>query len=204
MKKPNPELAAKLKKTALDMLMAHEPEQISVRDVAKECGVTTAALYYYYKDKDALFDAVKLDCLAELDAVVARKANVGKDLPSQMRAALAAFRDWAFARPRIALLLMQRLPANTEANPETLSQYYASTTMGTKLLERAVREGLSKSTNPVLAANLCIAAVWGAVEAVICNRTAPEYWGENGVAFTDAMIDACCRAVFTEEKGKKE
>jgi len=42
----------------------------------------------------------------------------------------------------------------------------------------------------MLDANLCIAALWGAIESVLLNRTIPQYWSKSGsVNFTDKMID---------------
>jgi AcrR family transcriptional regulator len=193
-------LAPSIQEKTLELLHLKEPEEISMRDIAKACGVTATSLYYYYKDREALFTEIKLGCIQELDACIAKSvaariaksAKAGKS-PSpflEIRAGFTAFRDWAFAKPRIALLVMGRLKADVREDPEKMAKYYASYTFAKASLDRAVREGLSGSTDTLLDVSLCIAALWGAIETVLLNRTIPKYWSRRGgLDFTNTMID---------------
>jgi AcrR family transcriptional regulator len=180
-----------IRQKTLELLMEKEPEEIGMRDIATSCGVTATTIYYYYADKECLFEAVKKDCMAEMDRMIVERASMLSDSIGMLRAGLAAFRDWAFANPRIALLVMNRFRPNFEATPEEMAGYYRSTFFGKELLERAVAEGIAKSDDPLLDSSLCISAMWGAIESILRFRTVPEYWDE-GVTFTDAMIEMCC------------
>jgi AcrR family transcriptional regulator len=200
MGKPETDLAPRIREKTLELLLEKEPEEISTRDIAKACGVTATSLYYYYKDREALFTEIKLDCIEKMDKTISeqaakktlKKRRSGEKTNSleEVRAGLEAFRDWAFANPRIALLVMGRFRADTQADTEKMKKYYQSTVFAKAMLDRAVQAGLSDSKNTLLDASLCIAALWGAIESVLLNRTVPQYWSKRGsIDFTNKMID---------------
>jgi AcrR family transcriptional regulator len=191
------ELAVTIQRKTLGLLMHKEPEEISMREIARECGVSATSLYYYYKDRESLFEAVKLNCLKAMDDFIAESVKPGRNAPRAMREALEAFRNWAFANPRISLLIMGRFKANTGAGKERLEQYYQSTLLGKKILDGIAAEGKARSKDTLLDTNLCIAALWGAIEQVLLNRTMPKYWNK-GMLFTNRMIDICCSAILIE------
>jgi len=200
MGRPETDLAPRIREKTLELLLEKEPEAISTRDIAKACGVTATSLYYYYRDRDALFTEIKLCCIEEMDRFIAeqaakktaafRKAGKKITIPDEIRAGLESFRDWAFANPRIALLVMGRLQADTQADPEKMKKYYQSHVVAKTMLDKAVQAGVSKSKDTLLDASLAIAALWGAIESVLLNRTTPQYWSKRGgIEFTNKMID---------------
>ncbi|MFP3091227.1 TetR/AcrR family transcriptional regulator [Treponema sp. TIM-1] len=188
MRKANPELIMAIKKKALEMLMKKEPEEITMRDIAKGCGVTATTLYYYYSDKDTLFEEVKLESIAEMNGFIQKKLEGIQEPLKAIKAALTAFRDWAFENPRMAILVMGRFKANKEVSNEQLEAYYLNNYFGKALLDAAVKVGKSKSKDTLLDSSLIIAALWGAIESVLLNRTMPEYW-DQGLLFTNKMIE---------------
>jgi len=185
---PNPELERKIRMECRELLLEKEPEEIGMRDIASKCGVSATTIYYYYADKDALFEAIKLDFLAALDARIRAGVLEGSGAREKLRAGLAAFRDWALENPRVALLVMGRLKPNLTASKDELARYYRSNDFAMDLLDAAVAEGSSNVGDTKLASALCIAALWGAIEAVLLNRTHPDYWNRK-TYFTDQMID---------------
>ncbi len=191
MRTPNPDIERSIREKALALLMEREPEEIGMREIATAVGITATTIYYYYADKERLLEAVKKDCIALAEEAILSKVREGLVLPGAIRAALSAFRDWAFENPRIALLMMNRFRPNLEAGPEEMAGYYRSTYLLRDLIARAVAEGTAASGDPLLDASLCIAAVWGAIESILRYRTLPEYW-DRGVDFTDEMIELCC------------
>lgn len=190
MRAPNPDLERSIREAGLTLLMEKEPEQITMRDIARECGVSATAIYYYYADKDALLERIKLDCLASMADYIADRVQTGtrEEGVDGLREGLTAFRDWSFENPRIAILVMGRFKANADASPEELARYYQASGYAQKLVEKAVASGRAESIDPRLDSSLAIAAVWGAVESILMKRTWPEYW-EKGIEFTDSMID---------------
>ncbi len=198
----NPETERKIKAEALRLLMAKEPEEIGMREIAEKCGVSATTIYYYYDDKSDVFEAVKLQCLAEMTLYIEKRVARGKTSANDLREGLSAFRDWCFANSRVALLVMGRFKANVSAGGELLDKYYEGNALAERLLKNASEEGLIDVTDFRLSASLCIAALWGSVEAVLLNRTFPEYW-KRGKNFTDGMIDLCLAGMGYKGEGKK-
>ena len=191
MKVPNPELEKSIRKTALSLLMDHEPEEIGMREIARACGVTPPTIYYYFADKDQLFTRVKNDCLAEMDERIASGIRGGTSARNSMQRGLEAFRDWSFKNPRVAILIMGRFKPDSVDNVEAaLGQYYSSMNLAVSLIEQAVRDGVISCSDPVLSAALCVYSLWGVIESVLSKRTFPEYWNR-GHELTDASIRMC-------------
>ena len=213
MGKPRTDLAPRIREKTLALLLEKEPEEISTRDIAKACGVTATSLYYYYKDKETLFIEVKLDCVERMvsfiSEAVAKKlkkySKEGKKVTPllELKTGFEAFRDWSFGNPRIALLVMGRLKADTQADSDKMKKYYQSTAFVKIMLDNAVGAGLIKSKDTMLDACLCIAALWGAIESVLLNRTIPQYWTQKGsIEFTDNMIDLLITSLTLKKKDK--
>jgi len=213
MVKPKTDLAPRIREKTLELLMEKEPEEITTRDIAKACGVTATSLYYYYKDRDDLFNEIKLECIEKMDTYIAGQlakkvskiTKQGKKINpiEEVRAGLEAFRDWAFANPRIALVVMGRLKADTQADPEKMEKYYQSVILAKTTLDRAVQAGLSNSKNTLLDASLCITALWGAIESVLLNRTIPQYWSKRGgLELTNKMIDLLLASLMRNNQQK--
>jgi hypothetical protein len=92
-----------------------------------------------------------------------KNSKLGKPIDpiEEVRTGLAAFRDWAFTNPRIALLVMERLKADTQNATEKMKKYYQSTVLAKTMLDRAVQAGFSNRKDTMLDASLCIAVLWG-------------------------------------------
>ncbi|MEI9931237.1 MAG: TetR/AcrR family transcriptional regulator [Rhizomicrobium sp.] len=73
-------------------------EGLSLRDIAREVGITPMAIYRHYKDKQALIDALVLDGLAEWSA---RAEALSQDNPARWFEQMGeAFLDFALQKPR--------------------------------------------------------------------------------------------------------
>ncbi|MCK9169106.1 MAG: TetR/AcrR family transcriptional regulator [Treponema sp.] len=195
MRTADPELEKMILEKTLGLLMEHEPDQIGMRDIARACGISATAIYHYYQDKTALFEAVKLDCLGGLKTFMVEKITAEQTTYDKVRASLEAFAEWCFDNPQKALLVMGRLKANTTASAEELKPYYECSELGVHLLEQAVREHTAVSDNPRLDTSVAVSALWGTVEAILLNRADPSYW-QSGKKYTDRFITMYLSVIF--------
>lgn len=191
MREPNPELAERIKGECLSLLMEKEPGDIGMRDIAGVCGVTATTIYYYYKDKECLFEQIKLDCLREMEVSVLKRLSPELGALESIREGLRAFRDWAFKNPRMTLLVLGRFKPNLTAQGGEMRQYYRLNDLIAGLLKQARDEGRIECPDPTLWSGLIVAGFCGAVESLIQKRTDPEYWNQE-ILFTDGMIDMLC------------
>jgi AcrR family transcriptional regulator len=75
-------------------------EDASIRDIAKEAGYTTGAIYFHFPSKEAIYAAVLRELIDRL-IVSVRSAVVPTDPPAQrLRAATLAFFDFFSTDPR--------------------------------------------------------------------------------------------------------
>lgn len=210
MRAKNPELELKIRRECLDLLMEKEPELIGMRDIASRCGVTATTIYNYYPDKDALLEAVKLDCLASMDAAIFDRAGPESDPVRRLRAGMKAFRDWAFGNPRVALLVMNRFKPNLDMEESELEIYYRTQNFAFD----SVTEAMSAARDPgatagkrvskrareaaALESSLMIASLWGGIEAILLKRLHPEFW-DRGVEFTDILIERLTAGISAKD-----
>jgi len=163
MRTPNPELERRIRQAALGLLMEKEPAQVGMREVADRCGVTATTIYYYYADKDSLFEAIKLEALVRLEMEIRVRVAEARGTRAGFRAGLEAFRDWSFANPRLATLVMGRLKANEAASPDEMRRYNACNDFAKGFLDGAVSRGEIYCADTALESALCVAGVWGAI-----------------------------------------
>jgi len=100
-------LTADIKRCAARQLAEGGPAAVSLRGIAREVGVSPAALYGYFDSLDDLFTALVTDGYDALADAVGAAANAQPDDPpgERMLAAIRAFREWARADPPTFRLL---------------------------------------------------------------------------------------------------
>lgn len=94
---------------------------VSLREIAKEMGLVSSAVYRYVPSRDALLTTLIADAYDRLGAVAeaADAALERDDLAGRWRALAGSLRDWAIAHPTdYALVFGPPLPGY-EAPPET-------------------------------------------------------------------------------------
>ena len=197
MRNANEDIIPLIKQKTLELLMEKNPESIGMRDIAACCQVTATTIYHYYKDKDALFQSIGLDCLKELNERIKKNAEEKQTSREKILNAINAFRDWSFENPRRALLVMQGFKSADNASPEVIEEFYVCNRTGENLLKKAIEEGKAVSENPRLDVGLLVSGLWGCIESVLLKKCDVEYW-ENGKAYTDRFIDLWMKSVFKE------
>ena len=101
------DLIAEIKAVAIAQLEAAGPAGVSLRGIAREVGVSPAALYGYFDSLDDLFTALIVDAYNDVaDAVESAVAAQPPDaLGERLWAGIRAYRAWALANPSLFRLL---------------------------------------------------------------------------------------------------
>jgi AcrR family transcriptional regulator len=101
------ELTAQIKAVAIAQLEAAGPAGVSLRGIAREVGVSPAALYGYFDSIDDLFTALIVDAYNDIaDAVESAVAARPPDaLGERLWEGIQAYRAWALANPSLFRLL---------------------------------------------------------------------------------------------------
>lgn len=78
-----------------------------LEDIAEELGMTRAALFYYYKDKQTLHDAMLADAFGELTVQLQALLESEDSIASRIEQAAGAWVDAVMHRPNLARLIMR-------------------------------------------------------------------------------------------------
>jgi TetR/AcrR family transcriptional regulator len=112
-----------------------------LEDVADAVGLKRPALFYHFKDKQALYDAVIEDLFGDLwdrtESILTRSGPI----PERLEEAISAWVDGVAARPAIARLILRNA---ADAQPHTSSappDGNRMLTLGRGLLEEGRRNG---------------------------------------------------------------
>lgn len=108
--------------TAVELARAGGPDAVVMRDVQRRAGVSNAAAYRHYADRDALLGAVIAYALNRLAATMHESLDAVPDRGPRKRRALARFRatgqayvDFALAEPGLFRTAFAAHPASREA-----------------------------------------------------------------------------------------
>ena len=195
MRNANMEIVPMIMEKTLGLLMKKNPDEITMREIAKECGVTATLIYHYFSDKTQLFQAIGLDCIQKLNQIIVEASEKKRTPKTRCIAAAKAFRDWCFENPRKACLVMSGIESKEDGPGEYLEKYYACNRTGERLLKEAVKAGQAHSKDIALDIGILISGLWGSCEAVILKKSEAKYWTE-GVAFSDRFLQMWENEVF--------
>lgn len=184
----NTVIESRILSTALEELSRLMPEHVTMRGVAEKAGITATTIYYYFKSREDLFEAVKFLCIEELAARMMERDPGGTDFIPRLRSLMRAFADWCFGNPERARLVMARLPADLSPSPEALPRYYLAHRVARELFAGAVKAGELESDDVDLDLAVAESALWGAVQLSLDHRLDPSLW-EAGGPVVDRAID---------------
>lgn len=107
------ETQAEILETAWRQIADQGAPALSLRQIAKEMGMTAPALYRYYESRDALVTALIVDAYTSLGAALekARKEAKASAAAGRIRSVGMVYRDWALGHPqRYALIFGTPIP----------------------------------------------------------------------------------------------
>lgn len=117
-------LTQEIKDTARRLLERDGVADLSLREVARELGMASSAIYRYFPSRDELLTALIIDAY---DAVAAAAADAdelavrrGDDHGARWARVCRAVRDWAVAHPREWALVYGTPVAGYAAPPDTI------------------------------------------------------------------------------------
>jgi TetR/AcrR family transcriptional regulator len=196
-KPPNPDLVRRILEVALEELDEKPPAKVNMRTIAQKVGVSATAIYYYFPSKEALFERIKFDAMAELDGRVSQAVGRGRGPRERLVALIREYAAWCLERYNLARLVMDELPPNLDLDEEAMQKYYGIFFRARDLVEEAVATGAIAERDVLLEVSVAQAAIWGIVSLFKGKRIHPQFWDS-----MDPMIDRFIELSF-ESKGEE-
>jgi AcrR family transcriptional regulator len=113
-------LRAALLARAWDVVDREGVDELSLRQLARDAGVSHGASGRHFRDRQALLDAVALQGFQQLNATLAEAAGSSTSFGERFRAVAESYVAFAVAHPAI-LRLMYTAKHHPEATPELLA-----------------------------------------------------------------------------------
>jgi AcrR family transcriptional regulator len=174
------DLRSALVALALERVRKGGAESFSLREAARDAGVTSGAAYKHFADKDELLSAVAAEAL-QLLALRTQKATSGLKGKERLSAAAKAYIDFASAESRLFRLAFSRFGSDARAEVDGIPDSFEQ-------LRVAVAGVQTDPGKPVDTDVLALAwAVAHGVASLICDGM----WKRN-----DPRVEAALRLSF--------
>jgi len=123
----------------------------SLEDIASEAEITKPAIYYHFKDKSALYEAVLLEHLEPLAKMI-EKAVSSKAAPEEKLAAyIEAFGECLQNRSSFAAILTHEFADSGKNLPESATKELAKILqILTSIINEGVENGVFRTENPMV------------------------------------------------------
>jgi AcrR family transcriptional regulator len=162
-------------------------EQLSLRDLARQAGVSHAAPRRHFPDRQALLDALAGNGFARLgDEVAAAMEDAGPDIPGQLRAVATVYVRFATENAALMeLMFTTKSAALPGAQPGGVqdASMHLFTVVG-DLIRRGQAAGQLPPGDPEQLRLLLIATVQGIASLVSSGRAGP---GQAGALIAEAV-----------------
>jgi AcrR family transcriptional regulator len=168
-----PDTRTRILDAALDLFSNHGFEGTTLQQIADRLGLTKAALYYHFRSKDDLLQALHEPAVADLEALLDAYAEV-PDTPARRRRFVEDYLDFLLRHRRLIAYMFRDLA--TLAHPAVASGSSA---------RRARMEATLGGDDLDFNEQVRIAMVFGGMHACIARYTDGDV-----EALRDALLDA--------------
>ncbi|WP_049556235.1 TetR/AcrR family transcriptional regulator [Nonomuraea sp. SBT364] len=152
-------------------------DQLSLRDLAREAGVSHAAPRRHFADRQALLDALAEAGFARLDtALRAALAGAGEGFPSRVRAAMMAYTR--FATENAALLELMYTSKHRPGATRIVKAAEAPFGLMSELITQGQEQGALQAGDPERIGIVLFATLQGIASIINGNLVKPELLDE--------------------------
>jgi AcrR family transcriptional regulator len=175
-------------------------ERATIRKIAATVGVSSAALYLYFPDKDAILRAIAESTFETLLAALEESQRQADTDLERLRAGLLAYAAFGLAHPDeyrltfLAKMMASSGPGRPADTCDTVPAADRSFDILVNGIERLMQTGVFKAADPILTAEAVWASLHGVTALLLDQR---EHLGSDPDALIDAVITIVLRGVST-------
>jgi hypothetical protein len=166
----NPDIKEKIRSTALFEIISKGFTNINMRAISKKAGVTPTTIYYYYKNKEALFLDIKTEAMNMMDSYVLSRIPEKESPVKMMEILMDGFITWCLEYPELSQLIFDRLPSKAEDKLYSKSYYKAI-----EIVEEGRKTGVFKVKESELSVTLGMASMYGFVLIILSESYHPKF-----------------------------
>jgi len=180
----NPELVKNIRDIVVSEVTEKGIDKLSVRKVAGLADISPTTIYYYYKDKQGLIEAVKLNLIKEMDRYVAKHIKFSDSCKDQLESLMRAYIEWGIKNPHLFDIVFDKLPEEIKQDQDEINAYYGTFFRAMYILDKGKTEGEFSFVDEMLDTTLLFTSMYGVVKCYHNKRLHPDYWNK-----IDNLID---------------
>ncbi len=123
----------------------------SMDELAKECGLNKAMIFYYFKNKKGLYEAVMEEILQEIYKAITQKISSSTSAEVQLETFIKTYGTFACSHPYLPALLLKELSDSGAVLPQQLFKSMRKLFgLFSDILRRGEKEGVFKKSMPMV------------------------------------------------------
>jgi len=120
----------------------------TTREVAQKAGIASSLIFYYFKNKMALYEAVFQSFFDQLEDLVQQNLSLDLDRLGQLRQFLFTFTDYAKEHRNMMRILLREIIDNGRLVKKIAQEYFKPLyEIGTEFLKEGKREALFREVD---------------------------------------------------------
>ena len=184
----NPQLIEQIQNIVIKEVSRKGANNITMREIADRAGITPTTIYYYFENKDALFESIKFDIIDGLDRHLESSVDPKDPPKKRLIDIMRSFIRWNIENPNLSDLIFEVLPPQLELTEEKVKRYYKSTLRVIEIIDEAREAGELMNADAPMDTALGTAYMYGLAKLHRESRLAPEFWDNIG-PMIDRMLD---------------
>ncbi len=123
----------------------------SMDELSKACGLNKAMIFYYFKNKKGLYEAVMEEILQEIYKATTQKISSSKSAEVQLETFIKTYGSFACSHPYLPALLLKELSDSGAVLPEQLFKSMRKLfALFSDILKRGEDEGVFQKSMPMV------------------------------------------------------
>ena len=135
---------------AIELFSQKGYDAASMDTLAEHCGLNKAMVFYYFKSKKGLYEAVMRDVLVKIQETIIEENQTHDTPKEELKGFILTYAKFAFTHPYLPSLLLKELSDSGAVIPEMLfasmRQLYA---LFCDILKRGEKEGCFREVKPM-------------------------------------------------------
>lgn len=137
------DLRAAILRASSELFAEHGFAKTSLREVAAACGCTKPALYYYFANKDELYQEVISKLIGEMEGMLRATLEAEGGIRERIHHACHGFFDYVSANPSVIKLLW-RIDLEMRSQPaDVVRQFMGAREMHMHVMTEIFRQGMA-------------------------------------------------------------
>ena len=142
---------AKIIKNAMILFSQNGYDATTADDVAAECGVNKAMIFYYYKNKAGLYEAVMIEALSAIHTEVLTSEKCCTSPLADLEAFIRTYAHYCEENPYLPALLLRELSSSGAHLPELMfSSMRQLFTLLSEILTAGQEQGVFQNAQPMI------------------------------------------------------